>query len=264
MQKKARKKSFCLQEQKALDFYNNAGYNCTNKTAFEDFISKGNMETVFLLKKTISKGMKEGDWMNYQYLFYMLLGYLSGSILFGSEIPRIMKGVDVREESEDGNPGTFNAFVCGGVGCGILCLLAELGKGILPVALCSRRLGTGSLWFALVLAAPVVGHAFSLYHHGNGGKAIAVSFGVLLGLVPYWRPVLILAAYYLLFSVVVPVKSHGKRSAAAFAGFAGTCFLLLKERSIVLGSMLIASVVIYKHYTAAAGAVHNEERWGLE
>ena len=93
------------------------------------------------------------------YLFYMVMGFCLGSILFAYEIPRMVKHVDIRQISEDGNPGTFNAFAAAGVGWGILVLLAELLKGFFPVYLCSKRAGQDSLLFAGVLAAPVFGHA---------------------------------------------------------------------------------------------------------
>ena len=105
--------------------------------------------------------------MEYGYFFYVIMGFLSGSILFGRLIPMIFRGVDVQTESEDGNPGTFNAFACGGAFCGILVLLADLGKGALPVALCARDLGMDSWMFALVMAAPVFGHAHSLFQKGH-------------------------------------------------------------------------------------------------
>ena len=97
--------------------------------------------------------------MKYGYDFYIVAGFLAGSILFGRLIPMLLYGKDVEKESEDGNPGTFNAFVCGGVFCGILVLLADIGKGLIPVAACARRLGMDSWKFALVMAAPVFGHA---------------------------------------------------------------------------------------------------------
>ena len=92
----------------------------------------------------------------------MVMGFCLGSILFAYEIPRMVKHVDIRQISEDGNPGTFNAFAAAGVGWGILVLLAELLKGFFPVYLCSKRAGQDSLLFAGVLAAPVFGHAFSI------------------------------------------------------------------------------------------------------
>lgn len=50
-----------------------------------------------------------------EYVVFCLLGYLFGSVTFGYLIPRLIKGVDVRALSSDGNPGTANAFLYGGV-----------------------------------------------------------------------------------------------------------------------------------------------------
>ena len=104
-------------------------------------------------------------------IFISSRGFLAGSILFGRLIPMLFYGKDVEKESEDGNPGTFNAFVCGGVFCGILVLLADIGKGLIPVAACARRLGMDSWKFVLVMVAPVFGHAHSIFRKGHGGKS---------------------------------------------------------------------------------------------
>ena len=68
-------------------------------------------------------------------LAYVFLGYFLGSMLFGYRITWLLKGVDIRKLAEDENPGTYNAFVFGGFWCGILTLLADMGKGYLPVIL---------------------------------------------------------------------------------------------------------------------------------
>lgn len=199
--------------------------------------------------------------MKMDYLFYMIWGYLSGSILFAYQIPRLMRHIDIRELSEDKNPGTFNAFVYGGIGCGITVLLLELLKGFLPVYVCSRRLGIQSGIFAGVLVAPVAGHAFSVFHGGKGGKGIAVSFGVLLGLIPVWRPVLLLIAFYLTFSVLLPVKSHLKRSIVTFFCFGGSMLFPGPELSLKAGCIILSAIVIYKHWEAAPEMSQEKEKW---
>ena len=185
--------------------------------------------------------------MDHRYIFYMVVGYLAGSMLFALEYPKIFKGVDVRRLSEDGNPGTYNAFVYGGIGCGILTLLSELAKGFMPVFLCGRQLGMDSLWFAGVMAAPVAGHAFSIFHRGKGGKAIAVSFGVLAGLFPVYRPFISLVIFYLLFSLVLPVRSHRKRSLITFACVGLSCFFTAEPPAVLAGVLLLSGIVVYKH-----------------
>ena len=150
---------------------------------------------------------------------YIIGGYLSGSVLYSYLLPKALKGIDITAESPDGNPGTANAFTCVGIPIGILVLCMELLKGYLPVHLALRRVDPARWSFALILAAPVFGHACPFFQPQKGGKAIAVSFGVLLGLVPFWLPVLSLAALYLIFSLVIVIEPHFYRSICTFVLF---------------------------------------------
>lgn len=181
------------------------------------------------------------------YLLFIVLGYFSGSMLFGRIFSRFFKGIDLAAVSDDGNPGTFNAFKYGGALCGISTLFADLLKGYLPVSTCKNYLNSSFWLFAFVMAAPVLGHAFSVFHHGYGGKAIAVSFGVLLGLFPNVWPLLTLAVFYLFFTLVIRLISHSKRSICAFLGFLLTVVLFEKQRSVLWGCVMLAGTVIYKH-----------------
>ena len=176
----------------------------------------------------------------------------------------IFRGVDVQTESEDGNPGTFNAFACGGAFCGILVLLADLGKGALPVALCARDLGMDSWMFALVMAAPVFGHAHSLFQKGHGGKAIAVSFGVLIGLLPLWQPLAALIFWYLLFVIVISARSNTRKSVYTFLAFAVTVMLTVPRRTVLAGCVLMSGIVIHNHCLKANAAYWRGEEWRLE
>ncbi len=145
-------------------------------------------------------------------LLFILLGYLSGSVLYAKIWGKLLCGTDITKGSTDGNPGTANAFIQGGFWCGVLTLFCELLKGILPVYFYMRGMGPQALsdgWIALVLAAPVLGHTFPLFQKHHGGKGIAVSFGSLLGLYPYRMPVLVFAFCFFNF-----LFSGGLRGAA--------------------------------------------------
>ena len=191
----------------------------------------------------------EASWL--LYAAYILGGYLLGSILFGNILPKTIKGIDITVCSRDGNPGTANAMQYAGIGVGLLCLLGDLAQGVLPVFLGVRRFGIYPPIFGLVLAAPVVGHAFSLFRGFRGGKAIAVSFGVLLGLLPRPGIVWILAGLYIFFSLVLRIRPHERRTVWTFAFFAlFVCALYLRHKlpfSLLAGSGLMAAVVIYKN-----------------
>lgn len=181
-------------------------------------------------------------------LFFALIGYAAGSVLYCDLVLRAFRHTDVFRASEDGNPGAHNAFACGGFWCGVCTLLADLGKGFVPVFLCLRKIDDLVPLFALTLLSPVLGHAFSLFHHGRGGKAIAASFGVLLGLVPRDAlPLLLLAACYLFFSLAVVIRPHDLRSIATYLVFTLLCLALVSEAPVRVGCCLVSGVVVYKH-----------------
>jgi len=177
-------------------------------------------------------------------------GFASGSVLYGAYLPMLLKRVDVTKVSEDGNPGTYNAFRYAGVPVGVLCLTCDLAKGYLPVALTKSGVHPSSLLFALVMLAPVAGHAFSPLRGFRGGKGVAVSFGVLLALVPQQLIVFALAAAYLL-SLLLPSCPDERRTVLSFAAFAAAAALLRGPFAVKLGCLLIAAVVSYRNWADA-------------
>ena len=89
---------------------------------------------------------------NLYYWLAICIGYCFGSVLYGYEIPRIVKKINICELSDDGNPGTYNAFRYGGFICGISVLIAELLKGFIPVFFSAKYIGRESVLFAFVMA----------------------------------------------------------------------------------------------------------------
>lgn len=195
--------------------------------------------------------------MNERYIafaFYILAGYLSGSIMYAYVIPKVLKHIDIRALSDDGNPGTANAFLHAGIPIGMLVVLCELLKGAFPVWAAAHRLEISDPLFSLVLLAPVLGHAFPFLQSKKGGKAIAVSFGVLLGLFPMLAPALTLAALYILFSVVFVINPHFYRSVVAFLLFTVCClFSKTLPGSVKTGCAFFSFTVILKHFAAYWG-----------
>ncbi len=193
------------------------------------------------------------------YLLFTIAGFCLGSTMFAYWIPKVLKNIDIREIPEDHNPGAANAFTYGGFWVGLLALSMELLKGLLPVALGQRFLDINSMLFLPVLLAPVVGHAFPFFHPQKGGKAIAVSFGVLLGLFPEIRPFAYLAFFYLFFSLVIVVRPHSFRSVITFGLFSLLVLINVKIPAIQIGCLGMSGIVIFKHiikYQGEALSIH--------
>lgn len=123
---------------------------------------------------------------------WTLLAFTSGSLMFSHWIGLAVLKRDIRAFG-DGNPGASNLFRAGGRVLGIFGLLLDYAKGAVPVL--AARWGWGIEGAALipVALAPVLGHAFSPWLCGRGGKAIAVTFGVWTG-VSLWEGPIVLGA----------------------------------------------------------------------
>lgn len=184
------------------------------------------------------------------FLFFAF-GYFSGSILF-ARVYGTLFNKDIIENSKDKNPGAANAFMQGGMLCGTLTLIGDILKGFLPVFLYLKMSdGVAGFGTALVLAAPVLGHNYSVFYRFGGGKGIAVSFGCLLGLIPRLIPALILAVCYVTLSVVVRISPHYYRTLAAYAAAAAISLFLVSEPGIRTGMALISALIIIKHLASA-------------
>lgn len=179
-------------------------------------------------------------------ILFILLGYFSGSILFARLWLRLFHREDHLQNSKDGNPGTANAFMHGGFLCGVLTLCGDLLKGYLPVAayLACEATVEWNGWLSLILAAPVIGHVFPVFSHFKGGKGIATTFGVLLGLLPEWRPAAVMAFAFILFSIVVRIRPHRSRTQAAYL-LALLGMLLLGVHPCITGGFFLVSLAVW-------------------
>ena len=188
------------------------------------------------------------------YLLFIVAGYLAGSILFSYYIPRHFRHVDVTKSSEDHNPGAFNAIKETGPVVGGVCLLCDVAKGFVVISYAVPFVDLRNPWFALVLLSPVAGHAYSFWRRFSGGKAIAVSFGVLLGLLPYhqWH-VLILAGAYILFALT-GVQPNERKSVFAFGVlnlYALCTWVLGRTPGVCLGIVGLTLIVMQKNWKEA-------------
>ncbi len=115
----------------------------------------------------------------------LAIAYLLGSIPTGLILARI-KGIDIRK-SGSGNIGFTNVMRVAGKDrtgklIGLLTLLGDMGKGALAVRI---SLHQGSEWApALAGLAVFLGHIFSFWLRGRGGKGVATGLGISLGINP--------------------------------------------------------------------------------
>lgn len=120
----------------------------------------------------------------------ILIAFLVGSLNPATAIARLL-GKDLAS-SGSGNPGATNAGRVLGRKWGVLVGVLDVLKGLVPVLLAGQWFGA-HLAYAVGLAA-VLGHIWSPYLHGRGGKGVATTLGAMLGVHP-WVALVVLGVF---------------------------------------------------------------------
>ncbi len=122
-------------------------------------------------------------------LISAVVGYLSGAMPFGYWAGKL-KGMDIRQHGS-GNIGATNVIRVLGKGIGIPVFILDALKGWLPVWLAASFLAKQGAATEIVSAGAVVaglsavlGHMFTFWLGFKGGKGVATTAGVLLGIAP--------------------------------------------------------------------------------
>ena len=179
-----------------------------------------------------------------------LLAFLLGSIPFGLLIAKA-KGIDIRQHGS-GNIGATNVLRVVGKNYGITCFMLDALKGFLPVVIalslirmenhdtslalsCLRpfaitlppdRQFTGQLLHVVTGLMAILGHNYSPWVGFKGGKGMATSAGVLLGLYPFFGVLLLGLVWITLFLTTryVSVASIGAAAALPIVTHLGARF----------------------------------------
>jgi glycerol-3-phosphate acyltransferase PlsY len=193
-------------------------------------------------------------------LIYIIISYLVGSVPFAWIIAKT-HNIDLRKVGS-GNIGATNLSRALGKKWGYFCFGLDVLKGFVPIFIVSRFiLGTGEvsqLFGALgVGAASIVGHIYPIYLKFKGGKGVATSFGVALGLWPYYTICAIFAVA--VWTIVVLVSKYvSLASIFASVTFCAAMFISVlivpgrdykKLWPLLVVSVMIAALVIFMHRT---------------
>ena len=112
----------------------------------------------------------------------ILLSYLIGAIPTAFIFGKLYKKIDIRQHGS-GNVGATNVFRVLGKKPGILVLVLDIIKGIIPVVLVADIFGLSQPLQRILLAfCAVAGHNWTIFLGFKGGKGVATSLGVLIGL----------------------------------------------------------------------------------
>ena len=188
--------------------------------------------------------------MRVDFLILIIVAYLLGSVPFGVIIART-HGKDLRIIGS-GNIGATNLARALGRKWAYFCFFLDVLKGMLPMLVGIKLISAPPniaelfLWLAAGIAA-VLGHIFPIYIKFKGGKGVATSFGVALGLWPYYT--ICAAVSMVIWAVVVLAKRYislaSIRASLAFPLVLILAILLASTWNLTnLWPLLIAAIAI--------------------
>jgi glycerol-3-phosphate acyltransferase PlsY len=181
------------------------------------------------------------------YIAAAFTGYLFGSLPTGFLVAKA-KGVDIRSVGS-GNIGATNVFRILGKGPGILVLLVDALKGFVPViwlapGLAAKDAGADPEWVRIgVGVGAILGHNYTCWLRFRGGKGIATSAGVFLGLTP--APLGIAFTTWVIFFALSRYVSLA--SIAAAAALPAAAWMLPHGTALRVITTVIGALAIFKH-----------------
>lgn len=195
--------------------------------------------------------------MNIQSLITILFSYLYGSIPFALVIGLTFFKTDIRKHGS-GNPGGSNAGRVLGTKAGLICIILDISKCFVVVALTKYltpilNLPVQTIYVSALVC--VLGHCYSIFLKFQGGKAVSVFFGYILAtnfyvfaIVGIWFMVTLKLTKYvslasitcsLLMLVVTPFFNYGT---------VGMCV-----------NVVIVLLLIYKHRSNIVRLINKSE-----
>ncbi|MCL5408853.1 MAG: glycerol-3-phosphate 1-O-acyltransferase PlsY [Candidatus Omnitrophica bacterium] len=182
--------------------------------------------------------------INLYYSGFTVFAYLFGSIPFGYWLVKIFKGIDIRRFGS-GNIGATNVYRVAGKGLGIFTFILDVFKGVIPVLILKKisYVNFSPLFFVFIGIITIIGHNYSIFLKGKGGKGVSCSFGVILALFPVAA-----ACSFLLWSLIFLISgyvSFGSIIAAFFLPF--FIFIFNKNSVYVITGMLIFFIILFAH-----------------
>jgi len=189
-------------------------------------------------------------------VLFILLSYLMGAIPTSHWVGRGIYGIDLRQHGS-GNLGATNVYRVLGWKAALPVMLVDIGKGFVPAWIFPRLDDAAWTWALAYGTAAVLGHVYSVWVRFKGGKGVATSGGVLLGLAPWG--VLVGFAVWALVVFTTRIVSLGSILAALSVPIALLFLPSEGGRPLLWFTLALASFVVWAHRANIGRLARGEE-----
>jgi glycerol-3-phosphate acyltransferase PlsY len=195
--------------------------------------------------------------------FIALFGYLLGSVPTGLLLTKLFSKMDPRHAGSQ-NIGATNIYRTAGKKLGVLTLVGDVLKGVIPIGMAMRLVGDqwglpSDVWIAVAGLSPIVGHIFPIFLGFRGGKGVATALGIYLPI----SPIAVLIEFFIFLGVVWRCRyiSLGSITCVITIPILIAFFRSDSQAYFVL-SVIIAGLVIYRHQSNISRLLQGtENKW---
>ena len=190
-------------------------------------------------------------------IFIALFGYLFGSIPTGVLLTKFFSKVDPRKVGSK-NIGATNIFRTAGKTLGILTLVGDIFKGMIPIGI-AIQFNVSDLWIATVGLSSFLGHIFPIFLGFRGGKGVATALGVYMVI----SPIAVLIEFLFFAAIVWRWRyiSLGSISCATTIPILIAFFRSDSQAYFIL-SVIIAALILYRHQSNISRLLQGtENKW---
>ena len=166
-------------------------------------------------------------------LIVAVVAYLVGSIPVGAIVSSLTRRIDIRQYGT-GNIGASNVWRNAGPLAGTIVAILGIAQGLWPTYT-AIALGYPTYLAGCAGVAAILGNAWPVYGRFGGGRGVAVSIGVLIGLVP-----ILTLGLAVIFAIGLVVRRY---ALSMFIGLGLLPIYLLVFANMILVSFL--TLVIY-------------------
>lgn len=190
-----------------------------------------------------------------EYVIFGLIAYLLGSIPFALIVGKVGYHIDIREHGS-GNLGATNAFRVLGTKAGIIVTLADILKGTLAtlIPLFASFFFEVDVIRLVIGIFAVLGHTYPIFARFKGGKAVATSGGIILGVNPF-----LFLAIILTFILTLYLFKYVSL-ASMLTGVVATIISFFLNDALLFSLVIILTLfVIYRHRENIKRIINKEE-----
>lgn len=175
------------------------------------------------------------------YVLFAIIAYVLGSIPTALIVGKVGYNIDIRQHGS-GNLGATNTFRVLGIKAGSIVTVSDILKGTIATLIPLIPIFEVEVYPLAIGLFAVLGHTYPLFAKFKGGKAVATSSGIILGVSPLLFVVIIIT-----FMLTLYLSKYVSLSSMITGVIAIIVSIFLKDIGLIIVISILTAFVFYRH-----------------